>query len=110
MLQKKYVFHTFDELKDIATEITSSNAYRNASGVLFQLYNPKIDAADEEIITYLHDACEKACLVGLTCANIADQEFDIKDEPIELNVTYFRTTRVLAFDFDMNHETGFVAG
>ncbi|WP_026767255.1 diguanylate cyclase [Selenomonas ruminantium] len=110
MLQKKYVFHTFDELESIAAEITSSNAYRNASGILLQLYNPKIDTADEEIIAYLHAACEKACLVGLTCANIADQEFDIKDEPIELNVTYFQTTRLLAFDFDMNHETGFVAG
>ena len=83
MLQKKYVFHTFDELESIAAEITSSNAYRNASGVLLQLYNPKIDTADEEIIAYLHATCEKACLVGLTCANIADQEFDIKDEPIE---------------------------
>ena len=110
MLQKKYVFHTFDELESIAAEITSSNAYRNASGVLLQLYNPKIDTADEEIIAYLHATCEKACLVGLTCANIADQEFDIKDEPIELNVTYFQTTRLLAFDFDMNQETGFVAG
>lgn len=110
MLQKNYVFHTFDELKGIAAEITASNNYRNASGVLLQLYNPKIDAADKEIVAYLHTACEKACLVGITCANVADQEFDIKDEPMELNVTYFQTTSLLAFDFDMNHETGFVAG
>lgn len=110
MLQKKYVFHTFGELEIIVAEITSSNAYKNATGILLQLYNPKIDVDDERIIAYIHTTCEKACLAGLTSSNIADQEFDIKDNPIELNVTYFQTTRLMALDFDMNQETGFVAG
>lgn len=110
MLQKKYVFHTFDELEVIADKITASNDYKNATGILMQLYNPKIDADDEKIIAYIHAVCEKACLTGLTSANIADQEFDIKDHPLELNVTYFQKTRLVALDFDMNQETGFVAG
>ena len=110
MFQKKYIFHTFDELKVIAAEITVSNAYKNATGILMQLYNPKIDADDEKMIAYIHAVCEKACLTGLTSANLADQEFDIKDQPLELNVTYFQRASLVAFDFDMNQKTGFVAG
>lgn len=110
MLQKKYVFQAFAELAGIIAEITSSEAYKQASSVLLQLYNPKVSMDDEKIVAYIHAKCEKACLVGLTLANIADVEFDIKDNPIELNVTYFRTTRLLSVDFDMAQETGFVAG
>ncbi len=110
MLQKKYVFQSFAELESIVAEITSSEAYKNASGILLQLYNPKLGIGDEKIVEYIRANCEKACLVGITCANIADKKFDIKDEPVELNVTCFRTTRLFAFDFDMDHETGFVAG
>lgn len=110
MLQKKYVFQTFAELEGIIAAITHSEVYEQASGVLLQLYNPKVSMDEANIVAYIRTHCKKACLVGLTCANIADVEFDIKDNPVELNVTYFRTTRLLSFDFDMAQETGFVAG
>lgn len=92
MVQKKYSFHTMDELATIIAEINGSKSYENASGVLMQLYNPKIDADDEAIVDYINANCSNACLVGLTCANIADIEYDIKDKPIELNVTFFKKT------------------
>lgn len=64
MLQKKYLFHIFDELESIVAEITSSNDYKNATSILLQLYNPKIGIDDERITSYIQAVCEKACLVG----------------------------------------------
>ena len=89
MVQKKYLFDSFDELKQTVEEICGSQYYKEASGVLLQMYNPKIDADDTGIVEYLNEKCSKACLIGLTCADIADIEYDISDNPIELNVSYF---------------------
>lgn len=110
MIQKKYKFHTLDDLKPIVTAISECPEYKNASGVLLQLYNPKIDADDDSIVEYINSNLNNACLIGLTCANIADEEYDIKDDPIELNATFFKTTKLIEMDFDMQYATGFVAG
>ncbi|MCR5671691.1 MAG: GGDEF domain-containing protein [Butyrivibrio sp.] len=110
MLQKKYTFHTFEELKPIITRLTESEEYKTASGVLMQMYNPKIDAEDDAMVDYINANCSNACLIGITCANIADEEFDIKDDPIELNVTFFKNTKLIELDFDLKVATGFVAG
>lgn len=110
MIQKKYDFHTFDELKATVDRIVKSDDYIEASGILIQLYNPKIDADDELIVDYINTNCCKACLTGITCANIADKEYDIKDNPIELNVTFFKKTKLMQYEFDMRSVTGFVAG
>ncbi len=110
MIQKKYAFHTMEELEAIIAKIKGSPVYSDASGVLMQLYNPKIDSNDDDIVEYINANCSNACLIGLTCANIADAEFDIKDKPIELNVTFFSKTRLMEYDFDLNVATGFVAG
>ncbi len=110
MIQKKYTFQSLDELEKITAELTTSDAYQDASGVLLQLYNPKLTGNDEQIVEHIRVTCSRACLVGLTCANIADEEYDMKDHPIELNVTFFRTTRLMALDFDMQQESGFDAG
>ncbi len=110
MIQKKYEFHTFDELKEAVSMITGAEEYNQASGVLIQLYNPKTDSDDDRIVDYINSNCLKACLTGITCANIADKEYDIKDNPIELNVTYFKSTKLKQYEFDMKSETSFVAG
>ncbi|MCR5758725.1 MAG: GGDEF domain-containing protein [Selenomonas sp.] len=110
MMQKKYTFHVFSELERITTELITSDTYKNASGVLFQLYNPKLGIDDQQIVEYIQEKCSKACLVGITSANIADVEYDIKDNPLELNVTFFKDTRLSAFDFDLSRDSGFVAG
>ncbi|MCR4902402.1 MAG: GGDEF domain-containing protein [Butyrivibrio sp.] len=110
MIQKKYSFYTFNDLEKIISEIVQSDLYNNSSGVLLQLYNPRIDAEEEKIVDYINWNCDKACLIGITCANIADAEYDIKDNPIELNAVYFKTTRLYELDFDMKDATGFVAG
>ncbi len=110
MIQKKYSFQSLDELERITADLTTSDAYRNASGVLLQLYNPKLTGHDEQIVEHIRVTCTKACLAGITCANITDDEYDMKDQPIELNVTFFRTTRIMALDFDMQQESGFDAG
>ncbi|SES89633.1 diguanylate cyclase (GGDEF) domain-containing protein [[Clostridium] aminophilum] len=110
MLQKKYTFQTLDELNRICTQISGSDSYRTASGILLQFNNPRLDTDDDKIMDIIREKCGKACLIGITSANIADQEFDISDHPAELNVTYFRTTRLTKYDFDMTQMTGFVAG
>ena len=110
MLQKKYTFYTFEELKPIISGLTESDEYRSASGVLMQMYNPRTDARDDEMVDYINANCSNACLIGITCANIADEEFDISDKPIELNVTFFQKTKLVELDFDLEIATGFVAG
>ena len=110
MIQKKYVFQTMDELDSIASKITENDAYRTATGVLIQFYNPRIDLDEEGVLSFLHEHCSKARTIGITDANIADVAFDIKDRPAELNVIYFRTTRLVPMEFDMNIVTGFAAG
>ena len=110
MVQKKYLFDSFEELTQTIDEICGSQHYNDASGVLLQMYNPKIDAEEERIVEYINEKCHKACLIGLTCADIADAEYDISDNPIELNVTYFFKTKLYELDFDMDHATGFEAG
>ena len=110
MIQKKYKFHTFEDLKQVVSEIIGSEHYQSASGVLLQMYNPKIDSDDEKIVDYINANCSNACLIGITCANIADEEYDIKDYPIELNATFFSKTKLIELDFDLEYATGFVAG
>ena len=110
MVQKTYTFQNFDELVKAIEEIKADEHYEKASGVLLQLYNPKVDTDDEKIVAYINDNCTKACLVGITCANIADIEYDIKDKPVQLNVTYFFKTKLYEMDFDMSRATGFEAG
>ena len=75
MIQKKYTFHLYNELEKITDELVASEAYKNASGVLLQLYNPKLNGEDERIVEHIRAKCSKACLAGISCANIADEEF-----------------------------------
>ncbi len=110
MIQKKYCFHTFEELEKIIGTITSDENYHTATSVLMQLFNPKIDADDKKIVEYINSSCSNACLIGITCANISEEKYDIKDNPIELNVTYFYKTKLIELDFDIEKATGFVAG
>ncbi len=110
MIQKKYEFTTQDDLVQVISQITGSKEYRSASGILLQLYNPRLDLPEEAVISYIRKNCPKGSLTGITCANIADEEFDISGHPAELNVTYFRSTRLVVMDFDMIQSTGFVGG
>ncbi len=110
MIQKRYTFQNIRELETIVSEIAGSSNYKTAAGVLLQLYNPKIDADDDAIVSCIRSKCAKACLIGITSANIADEEYDIKDDPIELNVTYFEKTRLVPFCFDTRRYSGFAAG
>lgn len=110
MLQKQFTFQTLDELNRICSQISESDSYQTASGILLQLSNPRLDTDDDKIMEIIREKCGKACLIGITSANIADLEFDISENPAELNVTYFRTTTLTKFDYDMTQMTGFVAG
>ncbi|MBQ9588797.1 MAG: GGDEF domain-containing protein [Butyrivibrio sp.] len=110
MVQQNYFFHTFGELTKIVSTIVNSDNYKNAEGILLQLYNPKLEMDDKKLVEYITQYCSKACLTGFTCANIGKREFDIKDNPIELNVSYFFKTKVIELDFDMLDHTGFEAG
>ncbi|MBE5846331.1 MAG: hypothetical protein E7300_01490 [Lachnospiraceae bacterium] len=73
MIQKRYTFQNIDELEMIVSEIAGSSNYKTAAGVLFQLNNPKINTDDDAIISCIRSKCAKACLVGITSANIADK-------------------------------------
>jgi diguanylate cyclase (GGDEF)-like protein len=110
MVQKNYRFHTREQLSGIIQKINSAPEYEKARGVLIQLYNPKVDSDDDKIIEAINSGCEKAVVTGITCANIADPEYDISAYPIQLNVTYFEKTRVYELCFDMETATGFEAG
>ncbi len=110
MVQKRYTFQNIDELEMIVSEIAGSSNYKTAAGVLLQLNNPKIDTDDDAIISCIRSKCAKACLVGITSANIADEAYDIKGDPIELNVSYFEKTRLIPFCFDTRRYSGFAAG
>ncbi|MBR6396879.1 MAG: GGDEF domain-containing protein [Lachnospiraceae bacterium] len=110
MLQIKYGFNTFDELKGVVAEIKENEMYGSARGILLQLNNPKTDADDDLYVEYIRKNLDRACLTGLTCANIADDKYDISHRPIELNVTYFEKTTLLELSFDMSESTGFDAG
>lgn len=110
MIQKNYFFHTFGELSKITSTIANSEVYKNSLGVHFQLYNPKLNGQDDKMVDLITTACPRASLTGFTVANIAKSEFDIKDNPIELNATFFEKTNVIEFDFDLQDHTGFEAG
>ncbi len=110
MIQRKYFFHEFGELETIVTQIKDSPEYTSSRGVLIQLNNPKTDADDDLYVEYIRENLDRACLTGITCANIADDKYDISHRPIELNVTYFEKTTLLELSFDMNESTGFDAG
>lgn len=110
MIQVKYSFHTFEELKGIVDSVNSDEHYINAAGVLLQLYNPKVDADDDRIVDYINANLSRAVLTGSTSANIADIEYDISDRPMELNVTYFKSTHLHQQVFNIDETTGFEAG
>ncbi len=110
MIQQNYFFHTFGELSKILSTIVNSDNYNNATGILIQLYNPKLDIDDDKLVEIITATCGKACMTGFTCANISKEEFDLKDNPVELNVSYFFKTKIYEFNFDMNDHTGFTAG
>lgn len=110
MIQREYLFHTFEDLTRIVKEINASDEYKSAAGVLLQLNNPKVDSDDEKIVDYINTRCDKAFLIGMTAANVSDEEYDNKDNQIELNVTYFSDTKLYQMDFDMESATGFEAG
>ncbi len=110
MKQENYFFHTYGELSKIISTIVNSDNYKDAEGVLLQLYNPKLDLKDDMLVDIISTSCSKACLTGFSCANIGKSEFDVKDNPVELNVSYFFKTKIYELDFDMNDHTGFMAG
>ena len=110
MLQKTYRFYNHTELQSVIDAIRSEPSYETASGILLQLYNPRLDAEEELLIEALSDAFPSACLTGITAANTAEKNFDISDSPLLLSVTFFQTTRLIQFDFSMDTITAFVAG
>ena len=110
MIQKTYRFYNYTELQSVIDAIRSEPSYETASGILLQLYNPRLDAEEELLIEALSDAFPSACLTGITAANTAEKKFDISDSPLLLSVTFFQNTRLIQFDFSMDTITAFVAG
>lgn len=110
MFQKTYYFQSIAELDNILNTIANSEAYNSASGILMQLYNSKTDVDEYAIVDKIVSLCPKACLTGMTAANIATEEYDISSFPLQLSVTYFKETQLVQFEFDMENTTAFVAG
>ncbi|MBO6239962.1 MAG: diguanylate cyclase [Butyrivibrio sp.] len=110
MRQKTYRFYDCNELSSIISEITSSKEYISASGILMQLYNPRLDIDEDLLVGELNEKCSKALLTGMTVASIAEEEFDIKDDPVQLSVSYFFKTKLYRYEYDLNTTTMFVAG
>lgn len=110
MVQKTYKFYSYEELVSTLQEIVESDNYREASGVLMQLYNPRLDQDEERMVTAINEICAKACVSGVTAANIAGEEYDISSSYVELSVSFFRETTLVQYDFDTDVITTFAAG
>lgn len=110
MFQKTYYFQSIDELDNILDTISKSQEYNTASSILMQLYNSKTDIDECSIVQKINSKCPRACLTGMTAANIATEEYDISNFPLQLSVTYFKETQLVQFEFDMENTTAFVAG
>lgn len=114
MLQKTYHFYNLEELNSIIEQIRSEAVYDTASGILMQLYNPRLDINEELLIENINKAFPKACISGITAANIAgdkcEEKCDFSNFPVELSVTFFKETQLEQYEFCMDSTTSFVAG
>lgn len=110
MKQITYTFFNMPELQDIITTILNDADYKAASGVLMQLYNPRLDADEDAFVTTLNTIFPDACITGVSSANIAGPNYDISTFPLALSVTFFKETKLVQYDFDMDVTSAFVSG
>lgn len=110
MKQISYHFYNLDELQPVISSILSDENYKSASGVLMQLYNPRLDIDESLILNTLKTEFPTACISGITSANIAGEEFDLSNYPVQLSVTCFKHTTLVQYEFNMESTTSFVAG
>jgi len=110
MVQKTFHFSDLDELQSIIMEINRDEDYIHASGVLFQLYNPRLDIEEKRMVSMLTGAFSNACLAGITSGNIAGEKLDLSELPVELSMTCFRETTLIQYDLNMAKTTPFEAG
>ncbi|MBP3819264.1 MAG: GGDEF domain-containing protein [Butyrivibrio sp.] len=110
MRQRTYRILDFSTLDNVLNEINSSEDYYYASGILIQLYNPRLDIDEEYLVSRINEVCPKAVLTGMTCASIAEEKYDLKDSPIQLSVSYFFKTKIYRYEYDLNEVSMFVAG
>ncbi len=110
MVQKTFHFYDLTELNEVIKEVHENEDYKNASGVLVQLYNCRLDIDEALLIETLVAAFPDACITGVTAANIADKSFDISEFPVEASFSFFKDTKLVQFDFNMDETTTFVAG
>lgn len=110
MIQSTYFFSSHEEILPILTEISTGVNYQSATSVLIQMFNPRLDMDEQAILVAISKSCPKACVTGITAANIADVKYDISSKPVQLSVTYFFKTRLTYLEYDLNETTAFVAG
>ncbi|MCR5272528.1 MAG: GGDEF domain-containing protein [Lachnospiraceae bacterium] len=110
MIQKTYHFYDIGELNSIIHEIENNEDYKNAKGVLLQLYNPRLDIDEDLMVETIAKRLPKSCLSGVTAANIVKEEYDLSNNPVELSMTCFKNTILRQYDLDMENSTAFVAG
>ena len=110
MKQRTFHFYNLIDLERIIAEINGDQLYHDASGVLIQLFNPRLDIDEDAMVEMVVHRLPKACVSGATAANLAGGSFDISQFPVELSVIYFSKTTLHQYDFDMDAYTAFVAG
>nr|MCR5416716.1 diguanylate cyclase [Pseudobutyrivibrio sp.] len=97
-------------LKYIVDDIINSSKYHKAASIRMYIANPRVDMDEVQMVDFLNNFCPKASISGITCANLSEPEYEIQNNPVLLNVTYFYENTVETFDFDINGSTGFIAG
>lgn len=110
MIQKTYHLTCFDELEAIAQEVYTYKNYQSASGVLVQVYNPCADLDEALLITKINQYFPHACIAGLTSAHVSEKIFDRSNLQVELSFTFFQSTKLSQFEFDLCDVTSFVSG
>ncbi len=110
MKQKTYRFFELDNLETILEEIANLEDYRVSSGILMQLYNPRLNVDEDKMVQMINNICPKAVLSGMTCASLAEELYDLRNEPLQLSVSYFFDTQLVRLEFDLNEISMFVSG
>ena len=81
MKQNTFHFYNFNELERIIAEINGSQVYHDATGVLIQLFNPRLDIDEDAMVEKVVHRLPKACVSGVTAANLAGGSFDCEVWP-----------------------------
>ncbi len=110
MIQKTYHLTSLAEIEPIAQEVYSDRNYQSASSVLVQVYNPRAVIDEDLLVKKVNQYFPDACITGLTSVYVSEKNPDSSNSPIEISFTFFQSTNLSQYEFDLSDSTPFVCG